>query len=217
MRYKYVLFDLDGTVTRSEEGVMNSVRYAMEHLGMPMPEDVPNRLFMGPPLSFSFREYCRVPEEQIPEALRLYRQYYSEKGIFECELYEGIEELLRKLSGDGYVLLVASSKPEVYVKRILEKFSVAELFTFIGGAAMDDSRSQKEEVLEYTLQNAGVEDMSKAVMVGDRKYDILGAKHFGMDSIGVLYGYGSQEELQSAGATHLSATAENISKLLENK
>lgn len=211
-KYKYVLFDLDGTVTQSEEGVLNSVRYAMERLKMPMPADVPNRLFMGPPLSFSFSEYCKVPKEQIPEALRLYREYYSEKGIFECRLYEGIEELLKSLNNDGRVLLVASSKPEVYVKRILAKFGVGELFAFIGGATLDDSRSEKNEVLRYTLSSAGVENTDEALMVGDRKYDILGAKHFGMDSVGVLYGYGSEEELRSAGATYIAASAQDVER-----
>ena len=212
--YDYVLFDLDGTVTESGPGVLRSMAYAMDKFSLPMPDDVPTRLFMGPPLSFSFRNYCHLPPEKIPDALRFYREYYSQKGIFECSVYPGLEDLFKKIAKSGKTLLVASSKPEAYVKSILAHFGLDGYFAFIGGADFEGLRGEKDQVLEYTLASAGVQDVTKAVMVGDREHDIFGAAKFGMDSIGVLYGYGSRDELTAAGATYLAETADDIANIL---
>lgn len=212
-RYDTVIFDMDGTVTETGRGVLNSVEYAMRALGCPMP-DVPRRLFLGPPLAFSFDQYCGIPAGLIDEAIRQYRVYYADRGIFECDLYDGMEALLKTLRAEGVTLLVASSKPEVYVRRILEHFGAAHYFTFIGGADMAETRSAKPDVLRYTLAGAGVTDLHRTVMVGDREYDVLGAHAVGLDAIGVLYGYGSREELTAAGAEYLAATPEEIGTIV---
>jgi phosphoglycolate phosphatase len=214
--YEYVLFDLDGTITESGKGVLNSVNYAMKKLNLPMPstDEVPSRLFMGPPLSFSFDTYCHVPKERIADALVYYREYYTEKGIMECEVYDGVVDLLKRLSERGKKLLVASSKPETYVIRILENFQIKDYFAFVGGADLEGKRSEKTDVMIYTLKSAGVQNMDTAVMVGDRKYDIIGAKDMHMDSIGVSYGYGSVEELKEAGATYIVSTANEVGSIV---
>lgn len=214
MRYDTVLFDLDGTVSKTDPGVLNSVRYSLGVLGYPFPTDVPERLFMGPPLEFSFREYCHIPDELNAEAVRQYRVYYTDRGIYECELYPGIRELLERLRARGVKLLVASSKPEAFVRRILEKFGADGLFDFIGGADFEGKRSEKPEVIDYTLKMAGVTDVKRALMVGDRKYDILGARDFGMDSCGVLFGYGDCAELTEAGATYIVDNALDIERIV---
>lgn len=209
MRYTTILFDMDGTVMETGPGVLNGIKYALKTLHCPFPA-VPERLFLGPPLDFSFREYCQLPEEQIPEAIRLYRVYYAEKGIFECRPYPGITELLVHLRAKGARLLVASSKPELYIREILERFGLLQLFDFIGGADLEGKRGGKNEIIAYTLSSGGVADVNKALMVGDRKYDILGAKRFGLASCGVLFGYGDREELSAAGADYLVEEALEI-------
>ena len=212
-KYNTILFDLDGTIIKSDPGVLNSITHAMEKLSLPMP-DVPGRLFIGPPLSFSFDTYCHVPAERIDDALKFYREYYSSTGIFECSVYDGVKELLQKLRDARKTLLVASSKPEAYVKRILESFDILKYFSFVGGADFEGLRSEKEEVLTYTLESAGITDTSDCLMVGDRKYDIVGAKFFGMDSAGVLYGYGTAEELKESGATYIFDAPDGLLELL---
>ena len=211
--YDTVIFDMDGTVTETGRGVLNSVQYALDALGYPMP-DVPRRLFMGPPLAYSFATYCGLPPELIDEAIRLYRVYYTDKGIFECALYDGMEELFIRLRGEGKKMLIASSKPEMFVKRILEHFGALSYFDFVGGADMAETRSEKPDVLRYTLAEAGVTDLDGAVMVGDREHDILGAKEVGIDSIGVLYGYGERDEFIKAGATHIAATPREVGDIV---
>lgn len=212
--YEYVLFDLDGTITQSGQGVLHGLAYAMKKMSMSMPEDVPPQTFIGPPLSFSINAYCHVPKERVDEALVYYREYYVDKGIFECELYDGVEELLKRLYNAGKKLLVASSKSEPYVIRILRNFDIHKYFTFVGGSDFEGLRADKTDVIMYTLKSAGVTDISTAVMVGDRKYDIYGAKDLKMDSIGVTYGYGSEAELREAGATYIAHTAEDVWKML---
>ena len=213
MRYDTILFDFDGTVMETGPGVLNAVRYALGKLGCPFPA-VPERLFMGPPLEFSFREYCRLPEAEISEAIRLYRVYYDETGLYECDLYPGMRELLRSLRAKGARLFTASSKPEEFVRRILVRFDCLDAFDFIGGADFAGTRSTKTEVLAYTLRAGNVTDRSRALMVGDRKYDILGAKAFQLASCGVLFGYGDREELLEAGADWLAETAEDIERIV---
>ena len=142
--------------------------------------------------------------------MEVYREYYRDKGLFENTIYNGMEAVLKQLSEAGKTLLVATSKPEVFARRILEKLGIADYFTYIAGANLDGTRTKKAEVIAYALCEGGIEDGTKAVMVGDREYDIFGAREFGMDSIGVLFGYGSRGELEAAGATYIAESVEDI-------
>jgi len=169
---------------------------------------------MGPTLLFSFTTYCHLSDEMAEEALVYYRERYSREGVTECSIYPGLEELFRRIKDAGKMLLVASAKPEAYVRTIMKNFGVDHLFTYIGGSEFNGPRIEKWDVISYTLENAGVTDISRCVMVGDRKYDVAGAKHFGMDCIGVLYGYGDEAELREAGAEYLAADADAIADIL---
>lgn len=204
-KYETVLFDLDGTLTESGEGIINSAVYALKKFGIE-PEMSQMGKFLGPPLKDSFRDFYGFSEEKCVEAVKYYREYYTTKGIFENKVYEGVEDCLKALKSAGLKLAVATSKPQVFAVKILEHFHLVEYFDFIGGAELDGTRSVKAEVITHTLKNCGADDRSNVIMVGDRKHDVLGAKALGMDCIGVLYGYGSREELERAGAVFIADT-----------
>jgi len=213
-KYDVVLFDLDGTIIDSGEGVLNSVKYALKYYGAPIPEYETLRKFMGPPLFASFKEICGFPDVQAREAIDIYREYYQDKGIHENTVYEGMSQLIADLKESGKQVIVATSKPEKFAEIILEELGIAKHFTYIAGADMEETRVDKEAVLEYALETCGITDRSKIVMVGDRKFDIIGAKMLGLDSIGVLFGYGDRPELESEGATYIVETANELRKLL---
>lgn len=208
--YEYCLFDLDGTLTDPGIGITNSVMYALNKYGILVADRSELYKFIGPPLIDSFRQYYGFSIKQAKEAVDYYREYYREKGILENQVYEGIPDVLRQLQKAGHKIVLATSKPEEFAIRILEHFGLIDYFTFVAGANMDETRSKKDEVIDYALSSCHVSDASKAVMIGDREYDILGAGKFGMDSIGVLFGYGSEAELRTAGATYLAATQADI-------
>lgn len=212
--YDVVLFDLDGTIIDSGKGVLNAVKYALRHYRDPIPEMEELRKFMGPPLKESFMEVCGYDEKKAVEAIGVYREYYREIGIHENEVYEGMAELIADLKADGRCVIVATSKPEEFAKLILGELGIAKHFTYIAGADMAETRAEKEQVLEYALKENGIVDHSQVVMVGDRKFDINGAHAFGLDSVGVLFGYGSREEFEAAGATYIVETASELRKLL---
>ena len=175
-----------------------------------------NRLcpFIGPPLKDSFIKFYGFPEEQAREAIDRYREYFAVTGLFENKEYPGIHEMLGELKRQGAVLLVATSKPEVFARQILKHFHMDTYFDFIGGADMEETRVRKGEVIRYVLEESGITDVSRAVMIGDREHDILGARENGMDSIGVLYGYGNLEEHQEAGADAVAATVGELAEML---
>ncbi len=208
--YDVILFDLDGTLTDTGLGVTNAAAYALEQYGITVLDRTELERFVGPPLHESFMRFYGFSEEQAFEAVEVYREYYRDKGLFENTIYNGMEAVLKQLSEAGKTLLVATSKPEVFARRILEKLGIADYFTYIAGANLDGTRTKKAEVIAYALREGGIEDGTKAVMVGDREYDIFGAKEFGMDSIGVLFGYGSRGELEAAGATYIAESVEDI-------
>ena len=210
MMYPYVLFDLDGTLTDPGMGITNSVAYALKKLQIAVPDRTELYKFIGPPLQTSFREFFGFAEEQCAQAIAYYREYFSETGIFENEVYAGIPELLQKLKADGHTLIVATSKPETFTNRILEHFDLAKYFDFVAGATMDNTRSAKADVIRHALTQMHLTDLNAIVMIGDRKHDIIGAKENGIDSIGVLYGYGSRDELIQSGATYLAQTPDSI-------
>lgn len=210
--YTTVLFDLDGTITDSGAGILNSVSYALKKCNMTIEDTAKLNKFLGPPLQDSFVNFCGFSPEESDRAIACYREYYREKGMYENVLYEGIEEVLKELSNAGKTVILATSKPELFAVQILKYFNIDKYFDFIGGATMDGIRSKKADVIAYALEQCNITDISSAVMVGDRKQDIFGAREMGMDSIGVLYGYGSREELQSAGALYIAEGVQDIIK-----
>lgn len=208
--YDVILFDLDGTLTDSALGITNSAAYSLKKYGIEVADRTELYKFVGPPLHESFEKFYGFSPEEAKQAVEYYREYYREKGIFENVVYDGIEPLLKAISDSGKTLVVATSKPELFAKRILEYFDLAKYFTYIAGANMDGTRTKKDEVIAYALQNCRISDRAKVVMVGDREHDILGAGKVGIDSLGVLFGYGDYEELKNAGATYIAETVEDI-------
>lgn len=216
MKYTTMLFDLDGTLTNPGLGITNSVAYALKKYGIDVKDRTELYKFIGPPLLNSFQDYYGFSEEQAVQAVEYYREYYQKTGIYENYVYEGIPELLKELTAEGITLLVATSKPEPFARLIMEHYHLAEYFTYIAGATMDNkTRVKKADVIRYAMQNCEAGDKEKLVMVGDRKHDILGAKEVGIDSIGVLFGYGDREELEQAGATYIAETVEAIRTCIE--
>lgn len=208
---QYLLFDLDGTLTDSGEGIINSVIYALNSYGIQVEDRKPLEKFIGPPLLDSFMTYYGFDKEKALEAVSRYREYFSVKGLFENRVYPGIPQMLEKLQEQGFVLMVATSKPEEFMRRILDHFDLTRYFAFLVGATMDGTRSRKSDVIGYVLETAGLKDcLDQVTMVGDRKDDILGAKANGIRSIGVLYGFGSREELEAAGADKIAETVQSI-------
>ncbi|HAL88718.1 MAG TPA: phosphoglycolate phosphatase [Clostridiales bacterium] len=208
---KTVLFDLDGTLTDSGEGIINCATLALRHFGLPIPPYEDMRTFVGPPLHDSFVRFG-VPADQTDEAIRVYRSRYIPTGMFENTPYPGIRELLEKLQSEGYTLYVATSKPEEMSVTILNRFDLAKYFHRICGASIDSSRSTKDAVIAYLLESSGAK--ADMVMVGDTKYDILGAKAHDIPAIGVGWGYGKVEEMVEAGAVGIAGTMEELVELI---
>lgn len=214
MKYTTVLFDLDGTLTDPGEGITNSVMHSLKYYGIEETDRAKLYKFIGPPLWESYEVFYGFSHEKAIEAVEHYREYYKVKGIYENLLYDGVKDMLEALYNKGVKILVATSKPETFAKIILDYFDIAKYFTFIGGAAMDGSRVNKDDVIRYTLETAEVTDVKSCVMVGDRLHDILGAKAHSMDSIGVLYGYGSLDELKNAGADFIAAAPMDVCDII---
>ncbi len=221
--YHYILFDLDGTLTDPKLGITGCVQYALRKLGMEAPDADALETFIGPPLMDSFREFCGLDEEKGAQAVAYYRERYAVDGLFENEAYPGIVQMLIRLQQAGCHLAVASSKPEVFVKKILEHFGMLSCFEVVVGSGLDGSRVRKEEVLEEALrQLLGERVPAKetsayaegVVMVGDRKFDIQGAKAYGIASVGVAYGYAAEGELEEAGADRIVKTVQELEEAL---
>lgn len=206
------LIDLDGTITEPYIGITNGVMYAYEKLGMAVPERSTLRSFIGPPL---FDEFTRrgFPEEKANQAVRLYREYYGEKGLFENQLISGAESFLARLKQAGICVCLATSKPEQFSVRILERFGISHYFDFIGAASMDGSRSSKLSVIRHVLDSIGAKPES-CVMVGDRMHDIIGAHQAGMKCIAVLVGYGSREEFAEYHADYVAEDLDEAARII---
>lgn len=215
--YDVILFDLDGTLTDSGSGITNSVAYSLRKYGIEVTDRTELYKFIGPPLKESFEKYYGFSAEEAAKAVGYYREYYVDKGLFENAVYEGIEELLQAIQDSGKIAIVATSKPEIFARRILEHFHIAKYFIYIVGANMDETRTKKEEVISYVLQNCNIPEHSKVLMIGDREHDILGAKKAGLDSLGVLFGYGDYEELKNAGATYIAESVKDIYPVIFNE
>lgn len=214
MKRTYILFDLDGTLTDPMVGITRAVQYALKSYGIHEPDLKALCPFIGPPLKESFMKFYDFPEDKAQEAIGRYREYFADIGIFENQVYDGIEEMLKKLKAKGRTLLVATSKPEEFAVRILEHFHLDGYFDYVCGASMDEKRVKKGEVIAYALETAGMKDVSKSVMVGDREHDVIGAGENNMDCVGVLFGYGSRKELETAGAWKIAATVEELGEIL---
>jgi phosphoglycolate phosphatase len=213
-KYTTILFDLDGTIIDSGEGVTNSVSYALEKMGIEVKEKSVLKCFIGPPLVYSFQHFYGLDEEATMKAIFFYREYYTEKGINEGYIYDGIEDLLKTLKSANKRIILATSKPELYAKRILDNANLSKYFDFIAGATLDEkTRHTKEQVLEYAIKEANI-DTSSSIMVGDRFYDVEGARAYGMPCIGVTYGYGTKEELEEHKALYIAETPKDVAEIV---
>ncbi len=210
MSYQYLLFDLDGTLTDPGIGITNSVMYALKKYNINVNDRACLYKFIGPPLIDSFMEFNNFSREQAEQAVIYYREYFMDKGLFENQPYEDIEHVLETLKAKQKTLIVATSKPTIMAEKILEHFELRQYFSEVVGSNMDNTRTTKSEVIQYILENRYITDLRQAVMIGDRKHDIIGAKTCGLDSIGVLYGYGDQEEHRKAGATYIAKYPKDI-------
>ena len=213
--FDYILFDLDGTITDPFEGISRCVIHALDSFGIKVKDPHELVCFIGPPLFDQFKAYCGFTDTQAEQAVKKYRERYSETGWKECTLVDGTKQLLQQLKAAGKTLAVATSKPECFAVPILRHFEIDKYFTFIGGAELEHSgRNTKEAVIEYVLQNLNVTDRSRAVIVGDRYHDIEGAKKTSIRSIGVLTGYGSREELEAHQADYIAENMTDVLKFL---
>lgn len=212
--YSTILFDLDGTLTDSSQGIINSIIYALKKYNINDYDMSLLKKFLGPPLHESFEKFFSFDKEKSLQAVKFYREYFSSKGLFENEVYGGITDLLKTLKERDKTLILATSKPQPFTDKIMEHFDLAKYFDFIAGSNMDTTRSKKAEVIEYALSECNVKDKSKVIMIGDRAEDMIGAQSVGIDSIGVEYGYGTFDELKNAGATYIVKTVDELKNLL---
>lgn len=211
--YTTILFDLDGTLTDPYLGITNSIMYALDKLGRDIPPREELLSFIGPPLYDEFRRKFGMDDAEAKEAVRLYREYYPEKGLYENAVIDGAEQLLAVLKIRGKKVCLATSKPEPYAREILRYFGLMNYFDFVGAAQLDGSVSTKTEVLRYVLKGTGVK-AEECLLVGDRMHDIEGAHEVGMKCVGFLAGYGSREELEEHGADHLAETLSDVLKFV---
>ena len=211
--YKVALFDLDGTLTDPKAGITRSVRYALDKFDIPTESLDDLDKFIGPPLKQSFMKFYSLSEEQALLGIKYYREYFSDRGIYENELYEGIPDLLQQRLSRGMRLAVATSKPTVFAEKIIRYFGLDRYFEQVIGSNMDNTRTGKGEVIAYAMERMGCQ-REETLMAGDRKHDIIGARENGIDSIGLLYGYGSRAEITAAGPDYIAETVEDFSAVL---
>lgn len=214
LKKEYLLFDLDGTLTDPALGITNSLMYALKQYSITINDRTTLYKYIGPPLLDTFTKGFGFSDEQAAEAVVKYRDYFAVTGLYENTVYPEIPDMLSALQKAGKKLIVATSKPEKYSVRILKHFNLAHYFSCIAGSRIDESRSKKSEVIAYALERMQVLNRAKALMIGDRSYDITGAKECGLSSIGVLYGYGSREELETAGADYIATTVRELESTL---
>ena len=208
---KAIFFDLDGTLTDSGEGIINCAAFALETLGLDVPDRVTMRCFVGPPLRDTFMKFG-VREDQTEEAIRIYRSRYLPIGKYENKPYPGVIELLERLRAEGHHLYVATSKPESTAMDVMNHFDIAKYFTLICGATMDGSREEKSQVIAYLLSL--IDSPSQAIMVGDTAFDVTGAAAHGIPTIGVSWGYGSVEDMERSGAIGIAHTMDELYEML---
>ncbi|MGA3676356.1 HAD family hydrolase [Lysinibacillus agricola] len=213
-KYSVVLFDLDGTLSDPKIGITKSVQYALQKAGIEVSNLDVLESFIGPPLQVSFREIYGFNDAQIEQAISDYRERFTERGMFENKLYENIPALLADLKQKGYILAIATSKPTLFAEQILKYFNLEHFFDLVAGSNLDGTRSAKGEIIAFVRDHFNEVDNNQFMMIGDRKYDIVGAHENQIDSIGVTYGYGSLEELTDAQATYIVNSVNEIKELL---
>ncbi len=206
MTYTHCFIDMDGTLIDSSPGVTHSVAYALEKCGITPPPRDQLLCFLGPPLEWSFRNYYGMTEEQALTAVAYYRECYEAGAIYECLAYDGIHTMLQRLFDAGIVCVLATSKPLVYAKEILVHLGLSPYFSFLSAPELDGTRNAKAEVIAYAIEEMQIKNKSGILMIGDREHDTLGAKATGVDSVGVLWGFGDREELLSTGARNVYET-----------
>lgn len=216
--YKYVFFDLDGTITEPEEGIINGVLFALSKFGITVEDRTTLYPYIGPPLRDSFRDYHGLSEEDTEQAILYYREYYSTKGIYQNDIMPGMEQAFQTLRQHGCHLYVATSKPELYAKQILQHLKLDGYFDIIAGSTFDKARDTKAAVIEYLITGIAADQVKPSfdeiIMVGDRKFDVIGARAFGIDTIGVLFGYGSKEEFEACDCRYVAADAEEMVQMI---
>ncbi len=206
MQYSHAFFDLDGTLTNSAPGITHSVQYAVHKMGIEPPPAKALTVFIGPPLALSFSKVFGMNDDEAKQAVAYYRENYRAGGMLECEVYEGIPQLLQALRDAGAVCVLATCKPHEFASKILRHFGLDGYFALVSGPEMDGTRGEKHEVIAHAMQTLGLTDPASILMIGDRDNDVLGAAHHGIDCAGALWGFGSKDELTAAGAKMLSAS-----------
>lgn len=210
---KYVLVDLDGTITNSEEGVTKCIQYALHHYGIEVEDLKQLRKYIGPPITWSFAD-AGMPEDKVDEAIAKYRERYLSVGEYEAYIYEGVPQMLKDLRAAGKKLILATSKPLPLAKRVCEHFQVDVLMDQLCGAGSDKTMNQKWQVIDYILKDNNITDKSEVIMVGDTRFDVEGANINGIKTIGVLWGFGTRESLEKEGAAYIAETPEEVTKLI---
>ena len=213
-KYDTVLFDLDGTLTDPESGLISSFKYALDKMGVEYGTAESLKRFIGPPLYSEWKRVFEFSDEEADRALLTFREYYARYGWWDNKIYGGIAEMLAQLKATGFLLAVATSKPEIFAKKVLKLFEIDKYFDFVGAADTDRTRDKKQEVIDYVFENIGEDKRARAVLVGDRKYDAEGAKISGIDSIGVLWGHGSESEVAESGFDFVAKEPSDVLKIL---
>ncbi len=208
--YDIVLFDLDGTLCETGEGIRNSIRHALGEMNRPVPPEEVLRRFIGPPLWDSFRDFCGMNQEESDEGVRRFRAYYNTIGWLQTRLFDGMADLLADLQKSGVRVATATSKPEAAAQRILEHVGVAPYFQAVVGSLPDGARSLKKELIPYAMERCSAKPGDRVVMVGDTHFDVQGANEMGIPFIGVLYGYGTREEMEAQGAQVFAQSVEQL-------
>ncbi|GGD55871.1 HAD family hydrolase [Paenibacillus nasutitermitis] len=212
--YTIWLFDLDGTLTDPKEGITKSVQYACSKFDIPADDPQTLETFIGPPLALSFREQFGFSEQDTKQAIAYYREYFTDRGIFENNVYPGITELLTSLTSQRKRIMVATSKPHSFAQRILKHFDLEQYFEHIHGSELDGTRSDKAELIAYMIRQYNIDPL-QTVMVGDRKHDMIGAVRNQVLGIGAGYGYGNEKELMDAGASYYAPTVDSLRELCD--
>jgi len=209
-----ILFDLDGTITDPKVGITKSIQYSLESFGINIEDPDDLIKFIGPPIRPAFKTFYGFDDAGAEKAVEKFRERFLVKGIYENVVYDGIDTMLQKLINAGKTLIIATSKPTIQAKTVLSHFNLDKYFAYVSGSEMNGDRSDKSEVIQYALKQNNINDLSRCVMVGDRKHDIIGAKTAGMESVGVLYGYGGHDELSEANADYIVKDVDELSYLL---
>ena len=214
MKYDFLLFDMDGMLVDTREGILKCAAHALSAFGIEVEDLSSLTKFVGPPLSYSFTEFYGLSPENAKKAVAIYRERYSAKGQYECYVFDGVPEMLQALLEKGYRLCIATSKLESYAKAMLDRLGIGCYFEQVIGATPDEAISTKDEVIEASLVRMGITDRQRALMIGDRKHDVLGAKKCGLDSFGVYMGCAEESEHEAAGATYIANSIQSLQDAL---